>query len=99
MRSLRRAFHRSYGQRLRQQDARVVRRSGPDALYVARFATGAAIAAENGATADELMAILGWLTLKEAERYTRAAEQKKIAGRAMVVLERGRKGRESDHRF
>jgi hypothetical protein len=39
--------------------------------------TGAAIAAENGATAHELMSIVGWLTLKEAERYTRAAEQKR----------------------
>jgi integrase len=37
--------------------------------------TGAAIAAENGATAHELMAIFGWLTLKEAERYTRAADR------------------------
>lgn len=54
--------------------------------------TGAAIAAENGATAHELMSIFGWLTLKEAERYTRAAEQKKIAGRAMTMLERGEKG-------
>jgi hypothetical protein len=51
--------------------------------------TGAAIAAENGATAHELMSIFGWLTLKEAERYTRTAEQKKIAGRAMTLLERG----------
>jgi integrase len=54
--------------------------------------TGAAIAAENGATPHELMSIFGWLTLKEAERYTRAAEQKKIAGRAMPMLERGEKG-------
>jgi len=53
--------------------------------------TGAAIAAENGATAHELMSIFGWLTLKEAERYTRTAEQKKIAGRAMTLLERGKK--------
>ena len=53
--------------------------------------TGAAIAAENGATAHELMSIFGWLTLKEAERYTRAAEQKKIAARAMSMLERGEK--------
>jgi integrase len=52
---------------------------------------GAAIAAENGATAHELMSIFGCLTLKEAERYTRAAEQKKIAGRAMTMLERGEK--------
>jgi hypothetical protein len=27
--------------------------------------------------------------LKEAERYTRAVEQKKIAARAMTMLERG----------
>ena len=30
------------------------------------------------------MAIFGWLTFKEAERYTRAAEQKKLAARAMA---------------
>jgi integrase len=52
---------------------------------------GAVIAAENGATPHELMSIFGWLTLKEAERYTRAAEQKKIAARAMPMLERGEK--------
>ena len=38
----------------------------------------ATIAAENGATAYELMSIFGWLTLKEAERYTRAAERKRL---------------------
>ena len=59
---------------------------------------GAVIAAENGATPHELMAIFGWLTLKEAERYTRAAEQKKIAARAMPMLERGRRGTELSHR-
>ena len=53
--------------------------------------TGAAIAAENGATPHELMSIFGWITLKEAERYTRAAEQKKLAARAMSMLERGKK--------
>lgn len=51
--------------------------------------TGAAIAAENGATSHQLMSIFGWLTLKEAERYTRAVEQKKIVARAMTMLERG----------
>ena len=49
---------------------------------------GATIAAENGATAHQLMSIFGWLTLKEAERYTRAAEQKRIAAGAMPLLER-----------
>lgn len=49
---------------------------------------GAAMAAENGATAHQLMSIFGWLTLKEAERYTRAAEQKRLAAGAMSLLER-----------
>lgn len=34
---------------------------------------GAALAAENGATERQLMAIFGWSTMKEASRYTRAA--------------------------
>jgi integrase len=49
---------------------------------------GAVIAAENGATAHQLMSIFGWLTLKEAERYTRAAGQKRLAAGAMPLLER-----------
>ena len=53
---------------------------------------GAAIAAEKGATAHELMSIFGWMTLKEAERYTRAAEQRKMAARAMSMLTRDEKG-------
>lgn len=47
---------------------------------------GAVIAAENGATTHQLMAIFGWRTLKEAERYTRAAQQKRLAGGAMKML-------------
>jgi len=62
-------------------------------LYVTRLAQdGRGDRGRKRATAHELMAIFGWLTLKEAERYTRAAEQKKIAGRAMAMLERGEKG-------
>ncbi|WP_169453569.1 tyrosine-type recombinase/integrase [Pleomorphomonas oryzae] len=34
--------------------------------------------AENGATANELMAMFGWTTLQEAEWYTRAAERRKL---------------------
>jgi integrase len=49
---------------------------------------GATLAAENGASAHELMSIFGWLTIKEAERYTKAAEQKRLAARAMSKLER-----------
>jgi integrase len=46
----------------------------------------ATVAAENGATAHELMSIFGWLTLKEAERYTRTAERKRLAERGMGRL-------------
>jgi hypothetical protein len=42
---------------------------------------GAATAAENGATTQQLMAIFGWLTLKEAERYRRAAQGSECARR------------------
>lgn len=49
---------------------------------------GAARAAENGATAHQLQSIFGWRTLAEAERYTKAAEQKRMAGVAMDLLAR-----------
>jgi len=45
-------------------------------------------AADNGATAHELMAIFGWKDIKEAEVYTRAANRKKLAAQAMTKLER-----------
>ena len=44
-------------------------------------------AAENGATAHELMAIFGWVDIKEAEIYTRAADRKRLAAQAMSKLE------------
>ena len=47
---------------------------------------GATIAAENGASPHQLMAIFGWLTLKEAERYTQAARRKKMARLGMGFL-------------
>jgi integrase len=56
---------------------------------------GAVIAAHNGATPHQLMAIFGWRTLKEAERYTKAAEQKKIAAAAMTLLVPDRNRNES----
>jgi len=49
---------------------------------------GAARAAENGATAHELMAIFGWLSLKEAERYTAAAQRRRLARNATKLLDR-----------
>ena len=39
----------------------------------------ATIAAENGATGHQLMGMLGWTTLKQAEKYTRAAQRKTLA--------------------
>jgi integrase len=47
---------------------------------------GATIAANNGATAHQLMAIFGWDTLKMAEQYTRAADQQRLAEAAMHML-------------
>jgi integrase len=47
---------------------------------------GAAIAAERGATANQLMAAFGWKNIKEAEIYTRQAEQKRLARDAWRLL-------------
>lgn len=47
---------------------------------------GATIAAENGATVHELQAMFGWLTLKQAETYTKQAEQKRLAARGLQRL-------------
>jgi integrase len=45
--------------------------------------------AHSGATANELMAWFGWTTLKEAERYTRAANRKQLALAVMRKLATG----------
>ena len=47
---------------------------------------GACIAAENGATEKQLMAIFGWQTMKEAAHYTKMANQKRLAASAMPLL-------------
>ena len=41
------------------------------------------------------MSIFGWLTLKEAERYTREAERKRMAasGMELLVRQQGNKAR------
>lgn len=52
---------------------------------------GATIAAENGATAHQLMAIFDWTTLSQAEVYTRKAERKRLAGEAMGKISLGQK--------
>lgn len=47
---------------------------------------GATIAAENGATTRQLMAMFDWDSPAMAEVYTRTAEQKKLAGEAMFLI-------------
>ena len=44
---------------------------------------GATIAADNGATPHQLMAIFGWTTLEQAEVYTREVNRKRLAGEGM----------------
>jgi hypothetical protein len=48
---------------------------------------GAAIAAENGATSRQLMAIFDWSTLKMPELYMRTADQRRFAAGAMHLIE------------
>lgn len=57
-------------------------------------------AAENGGTTQELMAIFGWKDMKQAERYTRGADRKRLATKAPALLARPEREREcptADH--
>jgi integrase len=56
---------------------------------------GATIAAENGATTRQLMAMFDWDTPAMAEVYTRAAEQKRLAGEGMFLISLDRKENEN----
>ena len=47
---------------------------------------GATILADNGATDQELMAIYGWTTLRQAELYTRKANRKRLAESGILKL-------------
>lgn len=49
---------------------------------------GAVMAAENGATEKQLMAIFGWSTMSQAALYTRAANQQRLADDGMHLLMR-----------
>lgn len=46
----------------------------------------AVIAAENGATHDDMKAIFGWQTSKQVDLYTRQAQRNKLAGKAMQLI-------------
>jgi integrase len=56
---------------------------------------GATIAANNGATAHQLMAIFGWKTLKQAEHYTRKADRKRLASDGIHFISIGQIGNEA----
>ena len=45
--------------------------------------------AEAGATAHELMAWFGWRSIKEAQRYTEAANRKKLTSRVVKMIGKG----------
>ncbi|MBZ9818927.1 tyrosine-type recombinase/integrase [Mesorhizobium sp. CA4] len=47
---------------------------------------GATIAAENGATDEQLMAIFGWTTKQQTTLYTRKAQRRRMAGAAAHLL-------------
>jgi integrase len=52
---------------------------------------GATIAADNGATAHQLMSIFGWETLRQAGTYTKNANRTRLASEAMhLLVPRGR---------
>jgi integrase len=56
---------------------------------------GATMAAERGATVNQLKAIFGWSTLKQAALYTHAAEQAALAGGGMMLLGKDRNANET----
>lgn len=51
---------------------------------------GATIAAENGATASQLMAMFDWSTIGQAKVYTDAADRKRLAGESMNKIDLGK---------
>ena len=51
--------------------------------------TGPVLAAQAGATANELMAMWGWATLAQAEHYTRSADKEILGGSAASKLMAG----------
>lgn len=53
-----------------------------------RHTTGTALA-ENGATSKEIQSILNHKTLQMSERYTKRADQKRLARSGMAKLEQG----------
>lgn len=57
---------------------------------------GATIAANNGATGHQLMAIYGWESPKQAELYTRKADRRRLVGEAMHLVAPGQSRNENE---
>jgi integrase len=57
---------------------------------------GATIAAENGATEHQLMAMYGWDSPKQAALYTRRANRRKLAAQGMHLIRLAAKDSEQD---
>jgi hypothetical protein len=55
----------------------------------------ATIAADNGASAHTPMMIFGWSTLRQAEHYTRSADQKRLAATGMLLIVSGQRKNKS----
>ncbi len=55
---------------------------------------GAARAAENGATENQLMAIFGWTTMEQATLYTEKANRRRLAAKGIGYLAREQKADE-----
>jgi integrase len=58
----------------------------PNCYFHGLRATGCTVLADAGATAHEIAAWSGHMTLKEVERYTKAADQKRLAGSALAKV-------------
>jgi len=58
---------------------------------------GAVRAAEAGATTKQLMAIFGWRSAKMADRYTLAADRKKLAAESIHLLAKRNLGEKVSH--
>jgi integrase len=76
----------SFGNRFKEwcRDAGLPERCSAHGLRKA----AATRAANNGATTHEMMAMLAWDTVKEAERYSRAFNRRKLGGKAATLLTR-----------
>jgi integrase len=58
----------------------------PDCYFHGLRASGLTMLADAGATAHEIAAWSGHLTLKEVQRYTRGADQKRLAGSGLAKV-------------